>query len=108
MVEKLLVAKPFATFAEFDKETVERLLNMSIEANVNFIPKHTNDTESLEQFCKDTVVTIWHYHGGCRVGEVVDSDYKVLGVNRLRVIDGSTFAESPGTNPQATVMMFGR
>jgi len=26
----------------------------------------------------------------------------------LRVIDGSTFNYSPGTNPQATVMMLGR
>ncbi|MCE0482415.1 hypothetical protein HAX54_041184 [Datura stramonium] len=33
---------------------------------------------------------------------------QVLGVDRLRVIDGSTFINSPGTNPQATVMMLGR
>jgi fatty acid omega-hydroxy dehydrogenase len=39
---------------------------------------------------------------------VVNSDYKVLGVNRLRIVDGSVFDESPGTNPQATVMMMGR
>ncbi|PNX81343.1 protein HOTHEAD-like, partial [Trifolium pratense] len=32
----------------------------------------------------------------------------VLGVDALRVIDGSTFNYSPGTNPQATVMMLGR
>lgn len=51
---------------------------------------------------------MWHYHGGCRVGEVVDRDYKIVGVDRLRVIDGSTFDTSPGTNPQATVMMLGR
>ncbi|KAJ6672028.1 hypothetical protein OIU85_013382 [Salix viminalis] len=63
---------------------------------------------SLEQFCTDTVMTIWHYHGGCQVGKVVDNDYKVLGVDKLRVIDGSTFIDSPGTNPQATVMMLGR
>lgn len=53
-------------------------------------------------------MTIWHYHGGCQVGKVVDHDYKVLGVDALRVIDGSTFYYSPGTNPQATVMMLGR
>ncbi|KAL0429900.1 UNVERIFIED_CONTAM: protein HOTHEAD [Sesamum radiatum] len=81
---------------------------MSVEANVNLIPKHTNDTKSLEQFCKDTVITIWHYHGGCHVGKVVGPDYRVLGVERLRVVDGSTFYDSPGTNPQATVMMMGR
>ena len=34
------------------------------------------------------------------MGSVVDRDY--------RLIDGSTFLFSPGTNPQATVMMLGR
>ncbi|CAL5055035.1 unnamed protein product [Urochloa decumbens] len=68
----------------------------------------TSTTAALEQFCRDTVMTIWHYHGGCQVGRVVDRDYKVLGVDALRVIDGSTFNASPGTNPQATVMMLGR
>jgi fatty acid omega-hydroxy dehydrogenase len=87
---------------------MERVLNMSVQANVNLIPKHTNDTESLEQFCKDTVITIWHYHGGCHVGKVVDQHHKVLGVTSLRVVDGSTFSRSPGTNPQGTVMMMGR
>lgn len=56
----------------------------------------------------DTVMTIWHYHGGCQVNRVVDRNYKVFGVDSLRVIDGSTFDYSPGTNPQATVMMLGR
>jgi hypothetical protein len=52
-------------------------------------------------------MTIWHYHGGCQVGRVVDTEYRVLGVDALRVIDGSTFNASPGTNPQATVMLLG-
>lgn len=81
---------------------------MSVQANVNFIPKHMNDTKNVEQFCRDTVITIWHYHGGCHVGKVVDRDYHVFGVDGLRVIDGSTLLKSPGTNPQATVMMMGR
>lgn len=72
------------------------------------LPIHENTTTSLEQFCRDTVKTIWHYHGGCQVGSVVDHDYKVLGVDGLRVVDGSTFLSSPGTNPMATVLMLGR
>ncbi|KFK43660.1 hypothetical protein AALP_AA1G156500 [Arabis alpina] len=64
--------------------------------------------EELKSFCKDNVRTYYHYHGGCVVGSVVDEDYKVNGVKRLRVIDGSTFEESPGTNPMATVLMLGR
>ncbi|KAF5931931.1 hypothetical protein HYC85_028102 [Camellia sinensis] len=108
MVEKLVSSKHFANFTQHDKLTVDKLINMSVMANINLIPRHTNDTESLEQFCKDTVITIWHYHGGCHVGKVVSPEYSVLGVHRLRVIDGSTFSESPGTNPQATLMMLGR
>lgn len=68
----------------------------------------THDTLNIQQWCKDSLTTIWHYHGGCVVGQVVDRDYRVLGVGALRVIDGSTFRRSPGTNPQATVMMLGR
>ncbi|GJY14736.1 ribonuclease H-like domain-containing protein [Tanacetum coccineum] len=53
-------------------------------------------------------MTIWHYHGGCQVGSVVDHNYKVVGVSALRVIDSSTLLSSPGINPQATMMMLGR
>ncbi|XP_024980370.1 protein HOTHEAD isoform X2 [Cynara cardunculus var. scolymus] len=108
LVEKLVRSEPFLQFTKCDKGTVAKLLNMSVTANINMIPRHTNDTKSLKQFCKDTVITIWHYHGGCHVGQVVTEDYVVRGVHRLRVIDGSTFHESPGANPQATVMMLGR
>jgi fatty acid omega-hydroxy dehydrogenase len=108
LVTKVVQSQHFTNLTMCVRETTEQLLNSTVKANVNLIPKHVNDTKSLGQFCKDTVITIWHYHGGCHVGKVVDSDHKVLGVNRLRVIDGSTFTESPGTNPQATVMMMGR
>ncbi|KAJ8643384.1 hypothetical protein MRB53_005132 [Persea americana] len=108
IAERIAKSRPFADLTDDGEYSMERLLNLSVKANVNLIPKHTNDTASLEQFCKDTVVTIWHYHGGCHVGKVVDPNYRVLGVNALRVIDGSTFVDSPGANPQATVLMLGR
>jgi mandelonitrile lyase len=62
----------------------------------------------IADFCHQTVSTIWHYHGGCVVGKVVDRDYHVIGVGALRVVDGSTLTVSPGTNPQATLMKLGR
>ncbi|XP_028789777.1 protein HOTHEAD-like isoform X1 [Neltuma alba] len=105
---KVVHSDRFTNYTLCDKESTETLLNLTVKANVNLVPKHVNDTKSLEQFCRDTVITIWHYHGGCHVGKVVSPDYKVLRVDRLRVVDGSTFTESPGTNPQATVMMMGR
>ncbi|XP_052176985.1 protein HOTHEAD-like [Diospyros lotus] len=108
IMEKLVASTHFTNFTRCGKHCVEKLLNMSVKATVNLMPKHTNDTRSLEQFCRDTVITIWHYHGGCHVGKVVNGEYKVHGVHGLRVIDGSTFTQSPGTNPQATVMMMGR
>ncbi|XP_047331715.1 protein HOTHEAD-like, partial [Impatiens glandulifera] len=67
-----------------------------------------DDEESLKKLCKETVSTIYHYNGGCNVGRVVDNEYKVYGVERLRIVDGSIFDETPGTNPQATYMMLGR
>ncbi|GLJ42841.1 hypothetical protein SUGI_0888030 [Cryptomeria japonica] len=72
------------------------------------LPANTSNFTAMEEFCRDTVSTIWHYHGGCQVGSVVNEDYRVKGIDSLRVIDGSTFNKSPGTNPQATVMMLGR
>ncbi|XP_015895128.2 protein HOTHEAD isoform X2 [Ziziphus jujuba] len=64
--------------------------------------------EEMRKFCKENVRTFYHFHGGCIVGSVVDDDYKVYGVRGLRVVDGSTFEESPGTNPMATLLMLGR
>ncbi|ESR53756.1 hypothetical protein CICLE_v10019427mg [Citrus x clementina] len=106
-IEKIIESKSFSKF-KYESMSVPTLVNMTASAPVNLLPRHSNSSTSLEQFCRDTVMTIWHYHGGCQVGKVVDHDYKVLGVDALRVIDGSTFYYSPGTNPQATVMMLGR
>ncbi|KAF2302903.1 hypothetical protein GH714_010886 [Hevea brasiliensis] len=72
------------------------------------LPVDQSDYVQMADFCRRTVSTIWHYHGGCVVGKVVDRDYHVNGIGALRVVDGSTFSVSPGTNPQATLMMMGR
>lgn len=106
-IEKVIKSRSFVNFTH-DNYSMQQLLNLTLSVPLNLIPKHRNASTSLEQFCRDSVMTIWHYHGGCQVGKVVDLDYKVLGVDALRVIDGSTFNYSPGTNPQATVMMLGR
>ncbi|PON38626.1 Long-chain-alcohol oxidase [Parasponia andersonii] len=72
------------------------------------LPTNQSDDSSMEDFCRSSVTTFWHYHGGCLLGKVVDENYRVMGTNSLRVVDGSTFSTSPGTNPQATLMMLGR
>ncbi|XP_068314543.1 protein HOTHEAD-like [Pyrus communis] len=100
-------SKAYSKF-RYKNMPVEALINLMLTLPVNGRRKHTNATFSLEQFCIDTVMTIWHYHGGCQVRRVVDKGYRVLGIDSLRVVDGSTFYRTPGTNPQATVMMLGR
>ncbi|KAH9667675.1 (R)-mandelonitrile lyase-like [Citrus sinensis] len=72
------------------------------------LPVDQSDHAQMAEFCRRTVSTIWHYHGGCVVGKVVDRDLRVIGIDALRIVDGSTFSISPGTNPQATLMMLGR
>lgn len=91
---------PFTTF--------QSLMELMLASPINLRRRRLTSSNSMEQFCIDTVLTIWHYHGGCHIDKVVDRHYKVIGVDALRVIDGSTFNNSPGTNPQATVMMLGR
>ncbi|KAJ4909404.1 Protein HOTHEAD [Raphanus sativus] len=82
LVSKVVTSKRFLNYTQCDKQNVHKMLSMSVKANINLIKT--------------------------KASKVVSPDRKVLGVNRLRVIDGSTFDESPGTNPQATVMMMGR
>ncbi|KAH7544611.1 hypothetical protein FEM48_Zijuj01G0004100 [Ziziphus jujuba var. spinosa] len=88
-------------FENLEGEEVFKFLGPSL-------PKNQSDDASMETFCRSTVTTVWHYHGGCLLGKVVDGDYRVKGANSLRVVDGSTFKASPGTNPQATLMIIGR
>ncbi|XP_076889170.1 sinalpyl alcohol oxidase Nec3-like [Bidens hawaiensis] len=72
------------------------------------LPEDSSDEESIAKFCLATLATFWHTHGGCLVNKVVDGRLKVMGVDSLRVVDASTFFNSPGTNPQATILMLGR
>lgn len=74
------------------------------------LPDNLMDDIAMGEFCKKTVKTMWHYHGGCRFELVINPKYQVIGIedDNLRVVDASTHALSPGTNPQATTMMLGR
>ncbi|XP_052199191.1 sinalpyl alcohol oxidase Nec3-like [Diospyros lotus] len=72
------------------------------------LPENKTDDVAFETFCHKMLTSMYHYHGGCVVGKVVDPRFRVLGIDALRVLDGSTFTSTPGTNPQATLMMLGR
>ncbi|KAK9062133.1 hypothetical protein SSX86_019319 [Deinandra increscens subsp. villosa] len=103
---RAIESKAFSNY-KYLNMTVKEILDLNLKLPVN-LRVHANTSSTLEQFCKDTVRSMWHYHGGCRIGKVVDHEYKVFGVDALRVIDGSTILNSPGTNPQASVLMLGR
>ncbi|KAL7146408.1 hypothetical protein ABFS83_06G039100 [Erythranthe nasuta] len=107
IVKRVIESRPISSF-RYPSSTFQSLVNLTLSIPTNQRRRHVSASHSMKQFCVDTVMTIWHYHGGCQVDRVVDRDYRVIGVDGLRVIDGSTFKYSPGTNPQATVMMLGR
>ncbi|XP_074574047.1 protein HOTHEAD-like [Curcuma longa] len=83
----------------YPNQTVEYLQVLTASLVVNNRTRSAQDATSLEQYCRDLAQTLYHFHGGCEVGKVVDHEYRVIGVNGLRVIDASTFSFSPGTNP---------
>ena len=56
--------------------------------------------------------TIWHGACTCKMGKkddrmaVVDNRARVIGVNRLRVVDASSFAILPPGHPVSTICKF--
>jgi choline dehydrogenase len=68
---------------------------------------------TLDEWLLTTVRDTWHLVGTCRMGApddprtVVDPDCRVLGVEGLRVIDGSIMPEVPRANTNLTCMLIG-
>ncbi|GJU97211.1 HOTHEAD-like protein [Tanacetum coccineum] len=105
-ISKVVDSEVFSKY-KFANMTKQDILDLNIKLPYN-LNVHSNTSTSLKQHFKENVRTMWNYYGGCHIGQVVDDEYKVIVVNSLRVIDGSTLLNSPGTNPQASVMMLGR
>ncbi len=65
---------------------------------------------ALDQWLHEAVSDTWHIVGTCRMGaeddphSVVDSDCRVIGLENLRVIDGSIMPEVPRANTNLTCM----
>ncbi|CAL8078423.1 unnamed protein product [Prunus armeniaca] len=72
------------------------------------LPENQTDDAAFEKFCRDTVASYWHYHGGAIVGKVIDGNFRVTGINALRVVDGSAFPSTPASHPQGFYLMLGR
>ncbi|KAI9647747.1 hypothetical protein NHQ30_004134 [Ciborinia camelliae] len=76
---------------------------------VEIIPGPSVQTEAdLEAWIRSAIESTSHVCGSTSMmkrqyGGVVDSKYKVYGVNNLRVVDAGTFPMSPATHLQVTV-----
>lgn len=68
--------------------------------------------EQVLNTVRDTLMTVYHASCTARMGAVddptavVDSGARVIGVQRLRVVDASSFALLPPGHPQSTVYAF--
>ncbi|KAJ9566732.1 hypothetical protein OSB04_002698 [Centaurea solstitialis] len=103
-ISTILTAIESSAFSKFKYANMTSQDILELNAKLpTYLPTHANTSLSLEQFCKDTVRTVWQFHGGCQIGKVVDDDYKVIGVDNLRIIDGSTLLKAP-----ANLLMVGR
>jgi choline dehydrogenase len=69
------------------------------------------DDAQLEAFARQKGGTVFHASGTCRMGRdplsVVDSELRVRGVERLRVIDASVMPAMVSTNTNAAAIMIG-
>ena len=59
----------------------------------------------IDAHVRATSITVHHPLGTCRMGDVVDQELKVRGVERLRVVDASVMPDMVGGNINAPVMM---
>ncbi|KAI9073704.1 hypothetical protein K1719_044328 [Acacia pycnantha] len=73
-ITDVINSKAFSKF-RYKNVPVQALIDLVLSLPVNLRPKHGSAAFSLEQFCIDTVTTIWHYHGGCQLTRDQSSSY---------------------------------
>ncbi len=80
------------------------LLPISSRANELVSPEDVRRIPEAD-FTPDRVhMAAFHPQGTCGIGRVVDTDLALLGSRRIHVCDASVFPDSPGVNPQLTIM----
>lgn len=89
-------------------------LSMGVTGTVDLkIEDVEGDDRAIDDWMMETARDTWHLVGTCRMGAVddprtvVDSDCRVLGVERLRVIDGSIMPEVTRANTNLPCMTIG-
>ncbi|KAJ5346410.1 GMC oxidoreductase [Penicillium brevicompactum] len=74
--------------------------------------ENVQSDEQILNAIRDSISPVWHASGTCRMGlendthAVLDSNNRVRGVHRLRVVDASAFPVLPPGHPQSTVCEF--
>ena len=61
----------------------------------------------LEDLARHYALTVYHLTSTCRMGDVVDSRLRVIGVERLRVADASVMPNVVSGNTNAASIMIG-
>ncbi|KAF2277314.1 choline dehydrogenase [Westerdykella ornata] len=78
-----------------------------------FGPKSLSD-EGIDEFMRDTVTTVWHANGTAMMGKkenalaCVDKDFRVFGVDGLRVADLSICPVVTNNHTQSTAYLVGQ
>ncbi|CAD7066176.1 unnamed protein product [Tilletia caries] len=76
-----------------------------------FFPGPSVQTDAdILQFWKNNLMTVWHAARTCAMGPikgggVVDSQFRVHGVQGLRIVDASSFPQLPPGHPQSVIYM---
>jgi choline dehydrogenase-like flavoprotein len=68
------------------------------------VPESTSDADVLS-FSRANCTTAWHPVGTCAMGQVVDPELRVFGVDGLRVVDASVMPSVPRGNTTAPTIM---
>ena len=70
-------------------------------------PGDVPSDELLEDLARHYALTVYHETSTCRIGDVVDPDLRVRGVERLRVADASVMPNVTSGNTNAPAIMIG-
>jgi choline dehydrogenase-like flavoprotein len=65
----------------------------------------SNDDSAILAFVRENAGTVWHASATCAIGQVVDPDLRVLGVEGLRVVDASVMPSITRANTNAPTIM---
>jgi choline dehydrogenase len=86
--------------------SIRRHLKNVDAAATGLLPASENDAD-LESFARHRAFSCYHPVGTCAMGQAVDPDSRVIGVDRLRVADTSVMPTLIGGNTNAAAIMIG-